>query len=227
MAKEVTRVSSFAAKTTMALTGTVFTLFVLVHMVGNLKVYGGPDEFNAYAHWLRFAFSPVLPPESLLWALRILLLLCLLAHVWCGVLLWLRARRARGRHRPRLNLGRWASATMLPTGLVLLAFIGFHLLDLTTGHLGAEFRPATADQSFAYQNLVASFSRPWAGGIYLATMLVLAMHLGHGIWTACHDVGATGARARAIGKILALLVPLLVALGNASIPISVWTGVLS
>ena len=82
----------------MALTGTVFALFVLVHMIGNLKVYQGPEAFNSYAHWLRNAFYPVLPYEGLLWILRVVLLASVIAHIVCALILKSRARRARGGH---------------------------------------------------------------------------------------------------------------------------------
>ncbi|WP_166788224.1 hypothetical protein [Cryobacterium glaciale] len=101
--------SNFVCKTVMAVTGLIFSAFVLVHMFGNLKVFLGAGHFNDYAQWLREAFEPVLPYEGLLWVLRLALLASLAGHVTCAALLWRRARCERGlrsgdgRHEPRLR----------------------------------------------------------------------------------------------------------------------------
>ncbi|MDO5367934.1 MAG: succinate dehydrogenase, partial [Kocuria sp.] len=127
------RFSSVAAKYIMAITGLIFSAYVLVHMIGNLKVYQGPEAFNSYAHWLRNAFYPVLPYEGLLWILRVVLLVSVLAHIVCALILKARARRARGgarapsiRRRRGLGLSVFAGRSMLVTGVVLLLFVIFH-----------------------------------------------------------------------------------------------------
>ena len=218
-------ISTVAAKTVMAVTGAVFAGFVLMHMVGNLKIYGGQPGFDAYAHWLRTAFMPLLPHEGLLWLLRAVLLLCLVAHLWCGAIVRLRGRRARGAVRARTSSMRaWAARSMPLTGLVLLGFLVFHLLDLTAGSA-----PAAADgfvAGSAYANVVASFSRPAAAAVYLVTMLVLAAHLAHGLFSVLVDlgVGLVG-RGRAVATACCLAFALVGALGNVTLPISILTGV--
>ncbi|HNV11064.1 MAG TPA: succinate dehydrogenase cytochrome b subunit [Propionibacteriaceae bacterium] len=219
--------SSYACKLTMAVTGVVLGAFLLVHMLGNLKVYVDPEGFDHYAQWLRTAFSPLLPHESLLWIFRIVLGTSLIAHVACAVILFARGRRARGPHRRKLPWRSFAARTMPVTGLVLFGFIIFHLLDLTTGQAAAPgFVETTAEQSAAYANLVASLARPWVGGFYLATMLLLWAHLAHGLWTVVQDLGITGRRVRAVLAAVAGGWALLVMAGNASIPLAVWLGVL-
>jgi hypothetical protein len=86
------RLSDFSCKQVMAWTGLVFGLFVLVHMVGNLKAYLGPQEFDSYAMWLRHVLEPAAPYSSVLWAIRVVLLACLVGHVVCAYILWRRAR---------------------------------------------------------------------------------------------------------------------------------------
>lgn len=219
------RLSSFSCKVTMAVTGLVFAVFVLVHMAGNLKAFIDPPGFNEYARWLRVAFSPVLPHESMLWGLRVVLLICLAAHIGCAGILWSRARKARGRHRPRLTWRSFTARTMPVTGLVLLGFIVFHLLDLTTGHAAAPgFVETTDTTAAAYQNLVASFQRPWAALIYLGTMVMLWAHLAHGLWTLVNDLGVSGKKARAVLAAVAGMWALAVLAGNAALPIAVWAG---
>ncbi len=219
-----------ACKTIMAVTGIIFSMFVLAHMVGNLKVYEGAETFNSYAHWLRTAFEPLLPYQGLLWILRFVLVLSLVGHVWCSFVVRARARRARGAFRRRgLGARVIGARTMLATGVVLLCFIAFHILDLTTGTrpmaTGA-YQAAGRSESFAYDNLIASFERPVASAFYLVAMVVLGLHLAHGLWSVVNDLGATGHRVRQVGAALAGGLGMLVFIGNATIPIAVLTGVL-
>ena len=219
--------SNFAAKTTMSLTGLVFVLFVFVHMYGNLHAYQGQEAFDHYAHWLREVLMPLLPYSGLLWILRVVLLFCLIMHFGCGVLLWVRARRARGPHsrsglrRPEALMAR----SMLGTGIVILLFVVFHILDLTLGVRPAASTSFTAGS--AYANLVASFHRPLVAAFYILTMVMLTIHVAHGIWTAAHDLGLTGRRIRQAAVWVAGAVALAICLGNVSIPIMVLLGVIS
>lgn len=222
---------SVYAKLIMAATGAIFAIFVLVHMIGNLKIYQGAEAFNSYAHWLRVAFYPVLPYEGLLWIMRVVLLACLIAHVYCALLLRRRGATARGRWKRRgLGLNVFAARTMMVSGVVLLLFIIFHILDLTLGvpPAGPEaFEHATHEASYAYSNLLASFSRWPVAAFYIIAMLCLALHLAHGVVSAVVDFGV-GVRPRVFSALagLGLLFGLAVAIGNITIPVAVLTGVL-
>lgn len=223
-------ISSATCKVVMALTGIIFGLFVLVHMIGNLKIYTGPEHFNGYAHWLRAAFVPVLPHEGLLWILRAFLLACLVGHLWCGWLVRSRGRASRGAVRRKgMAASTWVARSMPMTGLILLGFLVFHLLDLTTGTAPVPadaFRGPELEASFAYSNVVASFSRWPVSLVYGLTMLALCAHLAHGLVSVLLDLGAAPRRA-AVKKTsaIALAIGLVVAIGNLTIPIAVLTGV--
>jgi succinate dehydrogenase / fumarate reductase cytochrome b subunit len=225
------RLSDFACKQVLAVTGIVFGLFVLVHMLGNLKAYLGAEEFDNYAVWLHHMLEPAAPYSSVLWALRGVLLACLVGHVTCATILFFRARAARGPFRRKgLPLRSFAARTMPVTGVVLLLFIVFHILDLTTGTrpvASAEYTPMAATRSFAYDNLVHSFDRPWVSAFYILAMLLLGLHLSHGLWLAVNDLGATGHRLRQVSVAAAGVVALAVMVGNISVPIAVLTGVVS
>lgn len=221
--------STFVLKQVMAITGIIFVLFVFVHMIGNLKIYGGAESLNNYARWLREIGYPLVPHKGVLWALRIVLAVSLVAHVWASITLWLRGRRARGAHRRRRMRGLTPNSarTMLPGGIVILVFIVVHLLDLTIGALvaPANFRQHDADGTIhAYENLVASFQRPWMAIFYVVTMLVIAFHVQHGWRTLLQDLGAMG-RWRGAWITLGALIALAIVVGNALIPILVMTGV--
>ena len=216
---------SWAMKLTMAITGIIFALFVLVHMVGNLKVYMGAESFNTYADFLREFGYPLLPHESFLWVARIVLLVSLILHVWCAFALTGRAHQSRGRYRRKGMVSSWNTFTarsMIVTGIVLLLFIIFHILDLTMG-----VQPV-APEAFVHgavkANMIATFSRWPVTIIYVIAMLCLFLHLTHGIRLAASDLGITGAKWREVFVILAYVVPAVVCLANIVMPLSVALG---
>ena len=224
--KRAPKPSTFAAKVTMAVTGIIFAIFVAIHMYGNLKAYVSPEAYNTYSAWLREAFYPFIPKGGVLWIMRVVLFTSLILHVGASAILWWRGRKFRGPHRRR-NYRAIGARTMPWTGVLILVFLVFHILDLTLGIFGADgYQHATATESFAYQNTIASFQRPLSGALYLVTMLAIALHLIQGLWSTTSDLGVTGRRTRAIWLIAGYLIAIAIALGNASLPIAVWLGVL-
>ncbi|MGV3113050.1 succinate dehydrogenase cytochrome b subunit [Corynebacterium freneyi] len=225
--RERPKFPSWALKLIMAVTGVIFGLFVIVHMLGNLKVFAGAGDFNAYAAFLRSVGAPAVPEEGVLWILRIVLLVAVVLHVYGAFALHGRARQSRGKFRRQGMVSNWntfTARTMIITGIVLLAFIIFHILDLT---IGAAVAPADFVHGEAYANLVASFSRPAVAIWYIIAQLALLLHLSHGLWTATSDLGITGVRWRKVLLFLSGLIPLLVVVGNIAIPVAVLTGVVS
>jgi len=224
------KIPSWALKVTMAITGTIFVAFVFAHMVGNLKAFIGPDDYNHYALFFHTALYPLLPIDGMLWILRIVLSVSLVLPVGAAVTIARRARASRGSfRRKKLNLRSFGARSMLVSGFVILGFLVFHLLDLTAGKVVAtdDYRHVTPETSYAYENLIASMQRPWSAAIYAITLLILTVHLAHGIWTVVSDLGGTGQRLRKIGVVVAGLVALVVLVGNILLPIAITTGVLS
>ena len=134
---------SWALKLIMV-TGLIFG-YVIVHMLGNLKIFIGREDFNAYALFLRTMGQPIVPGETVLWIFRIVLLVSLILHVYGAFALHGRSRQSRGKFRRQGMVSSWntfTARTMIITGVVLLAFIIFHILDLTIGAAVArELRP--------------------------------------------------------------------------------------
>lgn len=225
------RLPSWGLKATMALTGALWVLFVAIHLFGNLKVFQGPDAFNTYAAWLREAFYPLLPKEFVLWALRGALALSLAAHVACAAVIWWRARKARGPHRAKLHgMASWSSWLMPLTGVVLLAFIVVHLLDLTLGVAPVApdgFTHPADGTAHAYQNLVASFGRAPMAWFYVAVMVLLGLHIAKGATTMAADLGVMGRRWRAGFVIVGAVLAVAILIGNAAIAILVQLGAIS
>lgn len=220
-----TRPSLFALKMTMAITGVIFVGFVFIHMFGNLKVYQGAQAYNGYAQWLREIGYPLIPKTGVLWVLRVVLLICLIAHVTSALMIYARSRAARGKFKRRrlMTMGKNAWL-MLPTGIILAVFIVVHLLDLTIGKILA---PESFVAGDAYANLVASLSRPTMATFYLLTMLLVCLHIFHGTVTTLQDFGVTGKRARLVWQLIGQLIAIAILLGNAAIPVLVQVGVIA
>ncbi|MDR1634119.1 MAG: succinate dehydrogenase cytochrome b subunit [Bifidobacteriaceae bacterium] len=222
----------------MATTGSIFILFLLFHLAGNLKVYLPDDpqgHFNEYAHWLRTLLNPLVPGSTFLWAFRAVMVLALCLHVYSGLTLWIRAHRLRGRHARKVHSTKHhlTGRTMLWSGLIILSFIIFHLLDLTIGR-AVESKEFSTKATYtlhdgtvvtdAYSNLIHSFERAPVAIFYVVVMIVIAFHLSHGIWSIINDFGGTAHRTRMVFLFLADLIALIVVIGNASIPLAVLAG---
>ncbi len=216
--------TSVGKKITMAVSGAIFVLFVLVHWFGNLKVFMGPEVFNHYAEGLREFGDPFLAYGWFLWIFRAVLFLSLVIHVWTAWSLTRQSWAARGekyRKKQDLNIDA-ASSTMRWGGVVLFLFITYHLLHLTTGTLHPDFEPGNA-----YHNFVTGFQSVPVSIFYMLCMIALGLHLYHGTWSAFQTLGIDGPRAQKIRRPLALFIALVVAGGNLLFPVAVLTGIVS
>lgn len=215
--------SSVGKKILMAATGVILYGFVIGHMVGNLKVYMGPTAFNHYAEGLRTFGAPFFARGQLLWLIRLLLIASVLVHVIFAIQLWLKSRRAR-RHGYKKYEGlefSYASRTMLWGGIAIVAFLVFHLMDLTFGNVNPQFIPGDA-----YHNFVASFQRVPVSIAYIAAMIPLGLHLYHGFWSMLQTLGANNPKYNRWRRPIAGVLSTLIVLGNISFPVSVLLGVI-
>ena len=234
-ARSAARPSNVTLKLIMAITGTIFALFVFVHMVGNLKAFMGADDYNAYAEFLRTVLYPLFPIGGVRWCFRIVLLVCLVLHVWAGLTIWARGRRARGKFsRYNMKALGWGARTMVLSGIVILAFVVVHILDLTLGKgvASSSFQgpvnEGTPDiQITAYQNLIASLSRPWMAIFYTVVMIIIGLHICQGVRNTINDFGGTGRRLRAVWTVIGLLIALAIVVCNGALPMLILAGVIS
>jgi succinate dehydrogenase / fumarate reductase, cytochrome b subunit len=218
--------STIALKITMAASGIIFLLFVLAHMYGNLKAFGGHDAYNEYAEHLREFGEPMLPRSGLLWILRTVLIVSLLVHVGAAVALWRRANKARSTsYAVKKNRhSTLSSRTMRWGGLTLLVFIVWHLLNFTIGKINV----TGGSTNDPYNLLVDSFDTWWLTLIYLVAMVTLGLHLHHGVWSSLQTLGFTNhASSRTRAKQLGLVVAVVVAGGFSLVPIFVLAGVIT
>ena len=150
--------SVIGKKVVMAVTGAVLILFVIAHMVGNLKIFSGPEEINAYSRFLREVGWPELGYGQLLWIVRSVLFLCVILHITAAVQLTRLNWQARPvGYESRKNVETtWGAVTMRWGGVLLAVFIVFHLFHFTGGMVG--FQPGQFEHLMVYQNVVAGFS---------------------------------------------------------------------
>lgn len=218
--------STIALKLLMAVSGLVFILYVLLHMYGNLKAFAGHDAYNEYAHHLRTFGEPMLPESGLLWVLRAVLVLSLIAHVYAAVALWRRAGRARTqKYQVKRNVGSSLSSRWMRWGgVTILVFVIWHLLNFTVGKVNVA-GGATNDP---FNLLVDSFGVWWLTVIYLVAMLALALHLHHGTWSAAQTLGLTStASARRRAKTAGWVLAVVIAGGFSLVPLAVLSGIIT
>jgi succinate dehydrogenase / fumarate reductase cytochrome b subunit len=206
-------------KYAMAISGMVLMLFVLAHMIGNLKLYLGASSLDNYSAWLRNVGEPALPRQTLLWTVRIVLIVAVAVHIQAAYALTLVNRRARpsAYRSPRDYVAAsFASRTMRWSGIIVALFVAFHLLDLTWGSANPDFRAGDP-----YHNVVESFQR-WPVAIaYIVANLALALHLSHGAWSLFQSMGWLFRWRRTFAVAFAAVI----AAGNVSFPLAVLTGV--
>lgn len=215
--------STVGKKIAMAVTGTILILFVFGHMVGNLKVYQGPEAFNHYAEGLRTFGAPFFGESQLLWIIRLVLLAAVLIHILAAVQLTVRSRSARSVGYKRWDgdlVFSYASRTMRWGGVIILLFVVYHLMHFTFGNAHPDFVPGDA-----YHNLVVGF-RSWPVAVaYIAAMVPLGFHLYHGFWSMLQSLGLNNEKYNHLRRPTAAVLALLIVLLNISFPVAVLTGI--
>lgn len=206
--------SSIGTKFVLAISGLCLFAFLVVHLAGNLLIFLGPEALNRWGHLL--VSNPLTVPAE------IGLAVILLVHACKAILMWWDNREARpsgyverkwAGHPSRKNVG---SATMIVSGPIVFAFVVWHVLTFKFGPVYEAAEPGVRDLS---RLIIEAFTQPLVAGLYVVVMIVIGLHLRHGIASAFQSLGADGPRftplAIAAGTILAVLI----AAGFAIIPI--------
>lgn len=221
VSRHVNRAPSFwqstnGKKAVMAVTGAILLLFVIGHMLGNLQIFEGPARINAYSRFLHNL-------GELLWIIRGVLIVCVVLHIVAAWQLALRNWSARpvGYEQKKSVNSSYASRTMYWSGPIVLAFVIFHLLEFTAGVIHPESRFVEGD---VYHNVVAGFSVWWVSAWYIFALILLGLHLRHGIWSMFQSVGLSHQRHVAVLKQAALWIAILLTAGYICIPVSVLVG---
>jgi len=220
------RRTSIQLKYVMAVTGAVMLLYLVAHMLGNLKIFFGAEAIDTYAAWLREVGEPALPREGLLWLVRVVLALSLIGHVASAVILTRRAHRARPvryAHRRPVH-GSYAARTMRWGGVIIALFAVYHLLDLTAGTLNPH-----GVHGEVHANVVADFApeRWYVTLAYTLAVVAVGFHVRHGVWSALQTFGRSNAATERALKGVALAVAVVLVAGFLSVPFAVLTGLVA
>jgi succinate dehydrogenase / fumarate reductase cytochrome b subunit len=211
-------------KVVMAVTGVILFGYVIGHLLGNLQIYSSnPEQINHYAAFLHNPAN-VIP----LWVIRALLMTAVVLHVTASVQLWYQNRIARPvRYMKKDDVpSAYAARTMIWSGPIVAAFVVFHVLHLTVGAVAPlrEVGPNAPDVRF---NVIAGFQNPAISAFYIVAMILLCMHLYHGLASMFQSLGLSHPRYTPGIKKGAAIVAILIAIGNCSIPIAVMAGLLT
>lgn len=213
--------SALGKKAVMAVTGFVLFGFVFVHMVGNLKLYLGPEKLNHYGEFLREVGAPVFLHGQVLWIFRAVLLLCVVLHMHCAWVLtrasW--AARPIGYREQQAIQSTYAARTVRWGGVIIAAFVLYHLAHLTLGWTTDGFQPGKP-----YENVVAGFQVPWIAGFYIVANLALGLHLYHGIWSLFQTLGWNSPGFNPWRRRFAAAFAVIITAGNVSFPVAVLAG---
>jgi succinate dehydrogenase / fumarate reductase cytochrome b subunit len=216
--------SSIGKKAIMAVTGVFLFGWVFAHMVGNLKMYLGPEHYNEYAAWLRVMGAPAMPHSTLLWVTRIALIVAVWLHIQAATELTLMNKAARPiDYSERENVvASYAARTMRWGGIIILLFVIYHLMHLTFGV--PRVHPDFIEND-PYHNVVAGFQQWWASAIYIIANVALGLHLYHGLWSMFNSLGLNHPKFNPWKRNFAIAFALIVSLANISFPVAVLIGV--
>jgi succinate dehydrogenase / fumarate reductase cytochrome b subunit len=231
--------STIGRKYLMALSGLALVGFVIIHMIGNLKIYSGADAINHYAHLLKY--NPVI-----LWSFRFGLLGIALVHVVTAISLIMENRAARPKdyEKQRTIQASLGSVTMALSGLTVLAFVIYHILHFTVGAFHPEYHlmkttihgadhavfqllaPVEEGAKYhdVYRMMVSGFQNVWISAFYVISMAFLCLHMSHGISSMFQSLGLRSPQSAPFLKLIAWGTSAIIFIGMSSIPISVLAG---
>ena len=216
-------------KYVMGATGIGMMGFVLFHMIGNLKMYLGAEDLNHYAKFLEELLVPIMPHGVVLWILRGGLITMLVLHLhaaWSLTRLNRKARPVKYQSSRDYQIANFASRSMRLTGIVVLAFIAWHLADLTFGTVNSMTGELGPDgHKDVYSAVVHSFERVPVAIFYVVANILLGIHLFHGAWSIFQSFGWNNPRFNAWRRGFATAFAAVVVVGNVSFPIAVLAGI--
>ena len=205
--------STVGKKVVLAVTGVVLFVFLMGHLLGNLLIFVGRAQLNAYAAFLKST-------GELLWIVRLILLGALLLHILTSVQITLANWKARPigyTAKQDVETG-YAARTMILSGPLIFLYVIYHLLMFTFLTTGPGY-----SETDVFRNVVQAFQVPAISGVYILAMVILGMHLYHGVWSMCQTLGLEWSHGR---RTIATITGVVIAGGYILIPMAVLAGVL-
>jgi succinate dehydrogenase / fumarate reductase cytochrome b subunit len=215
-------------KYVMAITGIIGLGYVVAHMVGNLKMFLGKDpdgtySIDHYGEFLRELLVPILPRTVTLWGMRLVLIAAVVLHIhaaWSLTVLNHKARPVKYQGPRDYQIANFASRTMRWTGIIVLLFIVWHLLDLTAGTVNPDFV-----RGAIYRNVDASLSRVPVAAFYVVANIALGIHIFHGTWSLFQSMGWSNPKFNEWRRLMAVGLATVVTVGNVAFPVAVLAGI--
>lgn len=214
--------SQVGRKIATGVTGLGLVLFIMVHLLGNLSYFAGADAINLYSHTLH-QLGP------LLWIVRLGLLVFFVYHVWLGISIWLDSKKTTPIHytveatRGGLSRKTWSSRSMILTGVLLLLFVFTHLYTFALYDFQTTVVNGVAMHD-VHARLTEVFQQPVYTVYYVVIMVLLGMHLRHGIWSAFQSLGWMSRKTNPTIYTIAYVLALVVAIGFIGLPVSIYIG---
>jgi succinate dehydrogenase / fumarate reductase cytochrome b subunit len=219
--------SSLGKKAVLAVTGGIMAAFLLLHMVGNLKIFAGQTSIDEYATQLRMLGAHFVGKDGVLWITRVILIVAVLLHIITVILLVRQnrlARPTRYTHRPATQSS-LASRLMVVSGTMIFFFIVIHILQFTLGVIdptpiliGADGVPEV------YANLYAAFSVWWIALFYVVMMGLICLHLNHGIWSGFQTLGMNSPDRNTLFRLIATVIAGAIFIGFSAVPVMIFLG---
>jgi succinate dehydrogenase / fumarate reductase cytochrome b subunit len=213
--------TTIGKKMVMAASGAILFGFVIVHMLGNLQVFIGPEALNEYSKKLH-------DMPALLYGARAVLLLAVAAHIVTSLQLTMANKAARPiGYQVRKDVATsYAARTMVWSGPILLLYIVYHIAHLTVGYTkGIGYQHDRLDAQGmvnVYQNVVDSFRVPWVTAIYVVAQLALSLHLYHGAWSLFQSLGLNHKRYNETLRSSAVAIAVATCVGFVAVPIAIF-----
>jgi succinate dehydrogenase / fumarate reductase, cytochrome b subunit len=213
--------SSLGKKCLTAVTGAGLFAFVIGHLIGNLQIFLGPEAINRYGHFLQTT------PE-ILWPARIGLLVFVIIHIWTSIALTIENRAARNQRYEVKKVvdASLASRSMIWSGGIIFAFVGFHLAHYTLMMVHPEYRDLhdALGRHDVFRMMILGFSNAWVSGFYVLGVGLLCVHLSHGGSAMFQSLGLKNETYSACIDRAAKVVAILIFVGYISIPVAILLG---
>ncbi len=210
-------------KIIMAITGLALSMYVVIHMLGNISLFSGPDGINAYAAMLQ-SLGPFL------WIVRFIMAVALALHIVFAILIYLENRAARATKYAvtRRLSATFAGRNMIWTGLLIALYLGYHLLHFTVQVISPEFsasrNPDALGRPDVFSMVVNNFRNVLVSVIYIASMAALGLHLSHGLQSMVQTLGMNLEKTLPIVITIGMVAAFALFLGYVSIPAAIIIG---
>ena len=219
--------SSIGKKLLTGITGLAMSLFVVVHMLGNMTLFFSAEAYNQFGHFLEQVWP-------LTYLIELVLTLSVFLHASLGIQLWLTKRQARseayavyesaGKSPEKPSYQSLSSRSMIVSGAVLGSFLVWHLL---TFKFGLRYSVSGSEMRDLARLVIETFQQPLYTVSYVAVFSLLVLHLRHGLWSAWQSLGALNQNVRPLAYGLSLIMAVLLALGFGILPLAIYFGLLS